>query len=50
MMRTMKPPADRTAKRVDAPKLAIVLAADRTAKRQAVPADRLAIRTAKAKN
>lgn len=49
MMRAMKPPADRTAKRVDAPKLSVVFAADRTAKHQSPPADRVAIRT-KAKN
>ncbi|GAM98739.1 hypothetical protein U91I_02374 [alpha proteobacterium U9-1i] len=42
MMRGMKPPADRIAKRADAPRA--VLAADRTARRQSVPADRIAQR------
>jgi|CXWL01.1.fsa_nt_gi hypothetical protein len=44
MMRAIKPPADRTAKRADAPVLRIVRAADRTATRAPVPADRVAVR------
>ena len=43
MMRAMKPPADRIAKRADSARAAAP-AADRTARRAAVPADRTAQR------